>query len=121
MDNVLARIDGLLGVQRGRTKELAEYMGYTNANVISDWRAGRSKSYMKQLPKIAEFLGTTVTYLTGQTDDPAPEQKEKPTVTNDDGLSIQWADVEAAFKAATPEMREAAKAAALAVLSSQNK
>ena len=78
MDNVLARIDRLLGVQRGRTKELAEYLGYTNANVVSDWRAGRSKSYMKQLPKIAEFLGTTVDYLTGQTDDPHPaEQKEK--------------------------------------------
>lgn len=78
MDDVLVRIDGLLGVQRGRTKELAEHLGYTNANVISDWRAGRSKSYMKQLPKIAEFLDTTVAYLTGATDDPRPaEQKEK--------------------------------------------
>lgn len=70
----------------------------------------------------ATELGTTSSYLLGATDDPRPaEQKEKPTVIDDDGLSMQWADVEAAFKAATPEMREAAKAAALAVLNSQNK
>lgn len=75
MDDVLVRINGLLGVQRGRTKELAEYLGYTNANVVSDWRAGRSKSYMKQLPKIAEFLDTTVAYLTGQTDNPYPTER----------------------------------------------
>lgn len=113
MDDVLARIDGLLGVQRGRTKALAEYLGYTNANVISDWRAGRSKSYAKQLPKIAEFLGTTVDYLTGVTDDPHPVEE---TTSTFDGLSAQWPDVDAAFRKATPEMRNAARLAALAVL-----
>ncbi len=72
--------------------------------------------------KVAAYFGVPTDYLTGQTDDPHPaEQKEKPTVTDDDGLSIQWADVEAAFKAAPPELREAAKAAALAVLKSQGK
>ena len=84
MDDVLVRINGLLGVRRGRAKDLAKYLGYTNSNIVSDWRAGRAKSYMKQLPKIAEFLGTTVEYLYGETDDPSPaptaatpEQKEK--------------------------------------------
>lgn len=33
-----------------------------------------------------------------------------------DGLQWEWADVEAAYKNATPEARAAAKAAALAVL-----
>lgn len=192
MDDVLVRIDGLLGVQRGRTKELAEYLGYTNANVISDWRAGRSKSYMKQLPKIAEFLGTTVEYLTGETDNPYSKKQtinaasfyekylelcasvdktpsgaalemglSKPTVnrwkkgggitdatarkvaayfgvpvdyltgqiddlrpteetaSTFDGLSAQWPDVDAAFQKATPEIQNAARAAALAVLLSE--
>lgn len=96
-------------------------------------KAGSNLKRTKKVrPEILEVwaaeLNTSAAYLNGETDDPspvpapaAPEQKEKPTVTNDDGLSIQWADVEAAFKAATPEMREAAKAAALAVLNTQKR
>lgn len=96
-------------------------------------KAGSNLKRTKKVkPEILEVwaaeLNTSAAYLNGETDDPspvpataAPEKKEKPTVTDDDGLSIQWADVEAAFKAATPEMREAAKAAALAVLNTQKK
>lgn len=114
-----------------RAKQIATEKGINVSFVCRE--IGKSRGYISQMlvsgrdlpddmiEPVAKALGVSVSYLTGQTDDPAPEQKEKPTVTNDDGLSIQWADVEAAFKAATPEMREAAKAAALAVLSSQNK
>lgn len=42
------------------------------ASVISDWRTGRSKSYMKYLNEIAEVLNTTPAYLlNGEEKDPA--------------------------------------------------
>ena len=114
-----------------RAKRIATEKGINVSFVCRE--IGKSRGYISQMlvsgrdlpddmiEPVAKALGVSVDYLTGQTDDPAPEQKEKPTVTDDDGLSIQWADVEAAFKAAPPELREAAKAAALAVLKSQGK
>lgn len=43
-----------------------------NRQVVTDWRAGRSKSYTKYLPQIADYFGVSVDYLLGKT-----EQKEK--------------------------------------------
>lgn len=121
------RLDNLLKKNRTTRKYLCLSAGHAD-NYIRGFEK-RGKEPPREFVKYcADQLGTTTAYLYGETDDPspvpvpaAPEQKEKPTVTNDDGLSIQWADVEAAFKAATPEMREAAKAAALAVLNTQKK
>lgn len=45
-----------------------------NRQVVTDWRAGRSKSYTKYLPQIADYFGVSVDYLLGKT-----EQKEKPS------------------------------------------
>lgn len=56
--------------------------------------------------KIADYFGVTVDELMGTKKEPAGM----------DGLKWEWADVEAAYKNATPEARAAAKAAALAVL-----
>ena len=121
------RLDNLLKKNRTTRKYLCLSAGHAD-NYIRGFEK-RGKEPPREFVKYcADKLGTTTAYLYGETDDPSPvpapaasEQKEKPTVTDDDGLSIQWADVEAAFKAATPEMREAAKAAALAVLNTQKK
>ena len=56
--------------------------------------------------KIADYFGITVEELMGTKKEPAGMG----------GLKWEWADVEAAYKNATPEARAAAKAAALAVL-----
>ena len=50
-------------IKRGFTqKELAEYINIPS-NSMTEWKAGRSKSYQKHLPKIAEFLGVSADYL----------------------------------------------------------
>ena len=58
------------------------------------------------LKKLADYFGVTVDELMGTKKEPAGMG----------GLQWEWADVEAAYKNATPEARAAAKAAALAVL-----
>jgi len=65
MDAVVERIYKLLKEQGKEVKELAEYIGLT-ASKISDWKAGRAKSYYKYITKIAEFFGVSVDYLTGK-------------------------------------------------------
>lgn len=77
---ILDKISKLLKEQHKTQKQLCEYIGISN-NVYTDWKAGRNASYMKYLPKIADFLNVSVDYLLGK------EQKEK-TATND-GLSEQ--------------------------------
>ena len=61
-----------------------------NRQVVTDWRAGRSKSYTKYLPQIADYFGVSVDYLLGKT-----EQKEK--LTADGGEPVD------------PKLREALK------------
>ena len=58
------------------------------------------------LKKLADYFGITVEELMGTKKEPAGMG----------GLQWEWADVEAAYKNATPAARAAAKAAALAVL-----
>ena len=49
------------------------YLGLSK-NVFTEWKSGRATSYMKHLPKIAEFFGVSVDYLLG---------KETPATEND--------------------------------------
>lgn len=44
-----------------------------NTSITSDWKLGRSVSYLKMLPKIAAVLDTSEAYLRGETDNPEPE------------------------------------------------
>ena len=41
------------------------YLGLSK-NVFTEWKSGRATSYMKHLPKIAEFFGVSVDYLLGK-------------------------------------------------------
>lgn len=66
---------------------------------------------MSSRKRIADYFGITVEELMGE--------KKEPTGNGE--LRLEWADVEAAYKKATPEARAAAKAAALAVLESNKK
>lgn len=77
MDKTLARILECIGSKHGETKRLAEYLDI-HPNAISNWRHGRTKSYVKYLPQIAEFYGVSVEYLKGE-DIPVDtnEKKEK--------------------------------------------
>ena len=69
-----------------RFSELLEQKGIRSADVakatgispttFSDWKSGRiSSPKMDKLVKIAEYLGVSVEYLAGTSDDPTTERK----------------------------------------------
>ena len=83
---------------------VAEELGFSNS-ATTCWKNG-SLPRMSSRKKLADYFGITVEELMGTKKEPAGMG----------GLKWEWADVEAAYKNATPEARAAAKAAALAVL-----
>ena len=68
MDIMLARILECIGSKHGETKKLALHLDI-HPNAISNWRHGRTKSYIKYLPAIAEFYDVSIEYLEGKTED----------------------------------------------------
>ena len=56
-------------------KDLALPLGLT-PQAITDWKAGRSKSYTKYLYQIAEFFNTTPEYLKCESDDIFPKTEK---------------------------------------------
>ena len=61
LDNIIH----LLKLNGRKQKELTDYLSISH-NVFTEWKAGRATSYMKYLPKIAEFFGVSVDYLLGK-------------------------------------------------------
>lgn len=70
---VLTKILELLNKNHIQQKELSDYLGLSK-NTMTGWKSGNNNSYMKHLPKIAEFFGVSVDYLLG---------KESPVAEND--------------------------------------
>ena len=78
--DLLTRIFELLDEAHMEQKQFALVLGTTD-KTVSAWRTGRSKSYTKYLPQIAEALGTTTEYLlTGE----GPKKKSAPAVSDSD-------------------------------------
>ena len=67
--NELDRILSLIGQKYGTDKAFEDDIGIPN-RTVNDWKRGKSKSYLKLLPKIANTFNVTVDYLLGT------EQKE---------------------------------------------
>lgn len=74
MNITLSRILALIEQQCKYENQFLSDMGY-GKSIISDWKSGKSKSYLKKLPEIANYLGTTSAYLLGETDDPTPTER----------------------------------------------
>ena len=56
---------------------------------FSEWKAGRTKSYMKYLPQIAAVLGVSMDYLLGRDEKaPATEEPEQ----EQDAIDAEFAD-----------------------------
>ena len=55
----------LLDENHIQQKELSDYLGLSK-NTMTGWKNGNNNSYMKHLPKIAEFFGVSVDYLLGK-------------------------------------------------------
>lgn len=60
--STLDKISRLLKEKNLKQKELTDYLGISK-NAFTDWKSGRINSYMKHIPKIADFFGCTVDYL----------------------------------------------------------
>lgn len=73
--DILNRIKEMLMVQHKTQKELCDYLGLKQT-AFSDWKQGRSKSYTKYLPQIAEFFGCSVDYLLGKEQKKEAVQKD---------------------------------------------
>lgn len=69
---VLNNIILLLKERKKKQIELTDYLGISK-NAFTNWKIGDNTSYMKHLPKIAEFFDVSVDYLLG---------KEIPTTDN---------------------------------------
>ena len=71
----LQKILSLLTEKGIQQKTFAENIGVTK-HTITDWKNGRSKSYMKYIDKIADFFDVSADYLLEKTDDKSPLPKE---------------------------------------------
>lgn len=77
--DVLNRIIELLERNGRNQKELMDYLGIKKS-AFTDWKAGKSRSYLKYASEIANYFDVTTDYLLrGETD-----IKEKPTARNGD-------------------------------------
>ena len=63
--DVLHKIIQLLKENKKKQFELTDYLGISK-NAFTNWKIGDNSSYMKHLPKIAEFFGVSVDYLLGK-------------------------------------------------------
>ena len=73
--NTLDKILSLLTEKGIQQKTFTENIGVTK-HTITDWKNGRSKSYMKYIDKIADFFDVSADYLLEKTDDKSPLPKE---------------------------------------------
>ena len=64
---MLNRIIYLMDINKCDNQMLASALGL-NRQLITDWKAGRSKSYRKYIHQIANYFNVTVDYLLGKED-----------------------------------------------------
>lgn len=96
---MLNKIISLLRETKRTQKDLCTYLGL-NPWTFSEWKAGKSESYKKYLPQIAEFFGCSVDYLLGK------EQK-KEAVQKDSLNEKQKDEIRRLFDQMTPDQQEA--------------
>ena len=89
----------MLKEQKRTQKELCTFLGL-NQVAFSEWKSGKSKSYTKYLPQIAEFFGCSVDYLLGK------EQK-KEAVQKDSLNEKQKDEIRHLFDQMSPDQQEA--------------
>lgn len=86
-----------------------DYLGIKKS-AFTDWKAGKSRSYLKYASEIADYFGITTDYLLrGETD-----TKEKPATSQDDELDKEFSEL---IKQLSPEQREIIKAQIKGILS----
>ena len=82
MDVLYNRIFELIGEEHGSIKNLAKAIG-VSGNLISNWKAGVSKSYPKYAPQIADYFGVSLDWLSGLTDERIKKTPSEDEVENE--------------------------------------
>lgn len=82
MDIVLTRILECMGPKHGAGKELADYLGISG-NVITNWKNGSNRSYLKYLSQIAEFYDVSEDFLRGRSNLKEDEKREMEQLLED--------------------------------------
>ena len=75
LNNILAHMK-VIGMSQ---RDLCDRLGLKQ-QAFTDWKSGKSTSYMKYLPRIASVLGVSVDYLLGSTDDQNPPSERDPGI-----------------------------------------
>lgn len=78
-DEIRDRIFSLIGSEHGNGQAFRRALGIESKNLITEWKSGRSKSFMKYIPQIAEFYGVSADWILGNSDVRIPDQKITPT------------------------------------------
>lgn len=89
---ILNNIIDELKKQKKKQKDLTDYLGLTK-NAFTDWKGGKSESYKKYLPQIAEFLNVSVDYLL------SGENKKSPDTSLDGEMSERDRDALRLYRA----------------------
>lgn len=84
---MLKRILEIVPKKHGAKKELADAVGFP-PNLLTEWKAGRNKSYPKYAPQIAEFYGVSLDWLSGATDE------KKPALETENGQVLDIEEME---------------------------
>ena len=71
----LHKIIELLDNKGLKQKDLTDFLGLSK-NAFTNWKNGNNNSYMKHLPKIADFLGVSVVYLGGNENQIRPDSPQ---------------------------------------------
>lgn len=100
MANIAEKILNFAKSQGISQKYICDQLGVGNTYLL-DAKRGKNRITPDRLAKIAEILHTTPEYLRDETDDPAPEQKEKTAVEIDSGLK----EMNEIFNSLSPENR----------------
>lgn len=85
-DEVLERILFLIGDKHGGALELLRAIDVKAKNVVTEWKAGRSKSYRKYIPKIAAFYGVSADWILTGKSFVSPDAQNNPGTTNGAGV-----------------------------------
>lgn len=78
MDITISRIVQLIKEENITEAAFGEALGM-GKNTVNNWKAGRSKTYLKKIDSIADYFGVSVDYLLGRTDNPISNHKDNMT------------------------------------------
>lgn len=83
--------------ERGMANKISKATGISSGN-ISDWKSGKSSPNLEAIAKIADYLGCSVDYLIGRTDNQQAHVQDNDLTNNN-----EYMEIVKLFQALSPE------------------